>query len=249
MALQKLQQFAKKIFTMSQRKTSSSQSRNSPVAIKRSRNVIVLEEDSDSCNEESDCEYESDSSRMPSDSESDEDLDEDSTSGIPQQSYAKTYENYNSNQTKLEPDHQYIWVSGEAKYEDNLSNEILLSEKTKSDILGKSIVELFDLFFSAELKKYIIDATHANNYDLTEKDLDVFVGILVLTSINKLPSQKDYWSKDIFLRSEVVANAMSRSKFLSIKSKLKYAMPEDRDENDKVWKVRKILSIFKKNII
>lgn len=216
------------------------------------------EEESDSSDDGNKTDYDSDSSILHSDSENadsdenseiDEDLEESSGFNFPSQSYSKTYNSYNTTQQKLENDHNFEWLPGEKEYENNLSNEILLSEKDKLGIMQKSVIELFEMFFSSELKKYIVDATNVNGYPLTDKDFKVFIGIIILSSINKLPSQRDYWSKNPLLRSEAIVKAMSRNKFMAIKSALKYALPEDRDDGNKVWKVRKILDIFRNNLL
>ena len=47
-----------------------------------------------------------------------------------------------------------------------------------------SIVQLFELFFSSELKQYILECTLQNGCDITLKNFETFVGI-VNTSIFK----------------------------------------------------------------
>ena len=128
-------------------------------------------------------------------------------------------------------------------------NNLLLSEKNKNEIKKKSVVELFETFCSSELKNYIIKATNENGYPLTTNDFNTFLGILIFTSFNSRPSQTDYWSNDIFLKAEPVAKSMSRNKFQAIKSHLKCALPKDKNDDDKVTKLRPILNIFKKNIL
>lgn len=84
---------------------------------------------------ECDSEWDTDSENSPENSE------------IPKVSYHQVLENYEENQSKLKPDHNYEWVNGEKKYDQNLQNEILLSEKIKSQIRNYSFVQLFELFF------------------------------------------------------------------------------------------------------
>lgn len=190
-----------------------------------------------------------------SDADSDEDEllcelnDKDSDTACAGISYREASANYNEAQKKLEPDHVYHWVNGENLVDDNLSNELLLSDTDKEEILRMSPVELFELFFSSEIKNYIVKATTENGYSLTTTDLDIFVGILVFSSFNKRPEQRDYWSKDPLLESPPVRTAMSRDKFKAIKSSLKFCLQEDVNVSDKVWKLRPIITIFQKNIL
>lgn len=125
-----------------------------------------------------------------------------------------------------------------------------LSEKIKKQICQYTSVELFELFFTTEIKKHIIDATKENDLELSLEDLNTFIGILLISSYNIRKNQRDYWSNDTYLKCEAVSSAMSRNKFLLIKSKLKYwtnSDQNDRNANDKAWRVRSILNIFRQN--
>lgn len=168
--------------------------------------------------------------------------------GVSKVSFRQVLDSYTENQSQLEPEHTYEWVDGEYKYNESLKNEILLSDSTKKIIRNSSAVELFELFFSKEMKDYIIECTILNGYNLTENELDIFIGILVLTTFNQRKSQKDYWSTDPLLVCPAVSSAMSRNKFMKIKSNLKMNKPDDKNDNDKAWKVRKVLQIFRKNL-
>ncbi|XP_058810121.1 piggyBac transposable element-derived protein 3-like [Phymastichus coffea] len=168
---------------------------------------------------------------------------------FPSSSYRKVLQGYEPSQKKLEDDHQFVWVDGEKKYHSNLKNEILLSEKDKNFISQCSDSKLFELFFSTDIKQYIIEATKINGYDLTPEKLNAFLGIIIFTMFNKRLSQRDYWSKDPFLGCALVPNVMSRDEFEEIKSKLKLSKPEDEDSNDRVWRVRSVFNIFRKNLL
>lgn len=181
--------------------------------------------------------------------EDDEGSDEESSEDFqfPSKSYQQISSGYNNSQKKLETDYVYNWLPGEQKYDGKLKNEILLSDKDKKDISRSSLTELFEVFFSSELKEFIIRATKSNGYEMTEADFDKFLGILVFSSFNKRLSQRDYWSTNPHLRSEPVVSAMSRKQFEKIKSSLKFHRPEDENKEDKAWRVRKLLDIFQKN--
>jgi len=168
---------------------------------------------------------------------------------IPKISYHQVLSNYEEDQSKLEPNYTYVWANGEKKYDKYPENENLLSEKTKKFIRDSSYIQLFELFFSTDLKNYIIESTRRNNYNLTLDDLDIFLGIIIISIFNQRKSQKDYWSNRSVLTCPPVAKAMSRDKFLKIKSKIKFSKPEDQNLDDRAWRVRSVLEIFKKNAL
>lgn len=166
----------------------------------------------------------------------------------PQSFFRETYKRYTDNQIKLEKNHTYQWVNGETTSTGNLENLLLLTDTNKKKINESSPVELFENFFCDEIKNYIIEATSENGLDLSLQDFNTFVGIIILTAINKRKSQRDHWSTDPYLRNNVIACAMSRTEFEKIKSKLKYSKSKDTDHNDKGWRVRAILEMFRRNI-
>lgn len=157
--------------------------------------------------------------------------------------------NYEENQSRLEPEYKYSWNTGEKTHNLNHANENLLPGKTKNFICKSSYAEIFELFFSLEIKNYIIESTRANSYELTLDDFDIFVGIIITSIFNGRKSRKDYWSRNELLGCPAIANAMSRNKFLEIKSKIKFSKSEDKSSDDRAWRVRKIFEIFKKNIL
>ncbi|XP_043470937.1 piggyBac transposable element-derived protein 3-like [Leptopilina heterotoma] len=75
------------------------------------------------------------------------------------------------------------------------------------------------------------------------------MGIIIYSSFNKRKSQRDYWSTDPYLSSQIVSSAMSRDKFESIKSKVKYSKLKDNHPNDRGWRVRAVMKLFQKNIL
>ncbi|XP_051162153.1 piggyBac transposable element-derived protein 3-like [Leptopilina boulardi] len=198
--------------------------------------------------------YDSGESDSESDSENDATAEEFFNSicnewdDIPQNSYQTIRGNYTPNQQKLEPDHIFEWVDGEMKYNPKHENETLLSDSNKNKIQSFSSTEVFELFFSNELKEYILEATKMNDCDITMNELDSVMGIIILSIFNQRKSQRDYWSQSELLGCPVIAGAMSRARFDYIKSKLKLSKPEDKNSDDRAWKVRGPLEIFKKNV-
>ncbi|OXU20828.1 hypothetical protein TSAR_010853 [Trichomalopsis sarcophagae] len=111
-----------------------------------------------------------------------------------------------------------------------------------------SDVELFELFYSSEIKNYIIEASQINGLQISVGELNTFVGILLLSSINIRNNQYEYWETDSLVNCPDISSAMSRNRFKEIKSKLKYSKPTDQNNIDKAWKVLEILQLFRNNI-
>ncbi|XP_058790066.1 piggyBac transposable element-derived protein 2-like [Phymastichus coffea] len=176
----------------------------------------------------------------------DENLDEEIPK--PNISYRSTFHNYSAVKKKLEPDHEFSWCNSEKVCPGNVENELLLSDSVKKKICSMSPVQLFELFFSKEIKNYIIEASEANGLNLSVQELNTFVGILLLSSYNIRNELREYWETDPLVKCSVVSSAMTRDRFCEIKTKIKYSKPKDKNDHDKAWKVREILNLFKTNI-
>lgn len=176
----------------------------------------------------------------------DENFDEGDISGG---SYEYYFEKYDSKMKLLEPDHNYEWINGEYLCgEFSTEEKIFLSDEQEGKISEMSSVQLFELFFCKKIKNDIIGATLANNYDLSLNKLNAFLGILITSIINSRKHERDFWSTNSLLHHKRVHAVMSRNEFLQLKRKLKLSKPTDLDRDDKIWKVRSVLEIFRKNL-
>ena len=182
-----------------------------------------------------------------SDSESEDEELASVDGAIPKVSYSQVLDSYNEDQEKLEENHEYVWVPGEFSYEQSADDEILLPDRTKKMICQSTPVDFFELFFSKDMKTYIIENTCQNGCDLSPDDFDVFLGIIILSIFNQRKSERDFWSTNKLLACHPISSAMSRNKFSAIKSKLKLSKPEVADVNDKAWRVRHVLQLFRRN--
>lgn len=188
-----------------------------------------------------------DSSGSDADSESD---DENSNSvSFPTVSYRSIFNSYSESQKKLEPDHVFLWKAGETlTSNENLDDKLFLSDSVKRRISSMSPVELFELFLCTEMKNYIIEASKENGLDLHIEDLNTFIGILLLSSYNSRNNLEEYWETDPLVNCSAVSSAMSRTRFKEIKSKIKCSKSADKNNNDKAWRIRQILNLFRRNI-
>ena len=97
------------------------------------------------------------------------------------------------------------------------------------------------------MKNHIIEATSENHFDLCMDDLERFITIIMITSFNSRKSIRDYWSTKRILQCPVIAELMSRNKFVTIKKNIRFYKLQDTNQIDKVWKVRTLYDIFRKN--
>jgi len=95
--------------------------------------------------------------------------------------------------------------------------EIFLTDEQKHSFLGMNFIELFEIFFSEELKSYIIEATTENGYELSSAKFNVFLGVWISSIINSRKRERDFWSKNDLLRNDRIVSAISRNEFLNIK--------------------------------
>ena len=131
---------------------------------------------------------------------------------VPEITYKLACKTYTGDQAKLEGNHDFCWADGEKRYPDVIEDNILLKESAKKNIQDSEPVELFETFFSVEIKQYIIDTCKENEFDLQLQDLNTFLGIIIVTSFNKRKSQRDcYWlmlteSKHFLLTYQLVTH-------------------------------------------
>lgn len=192
----------------------------------------------------------------PDDSGCDDDSDEDDSNDVAEfndaldyMSYEKVCHSYSENQKNLQPNHEYQWKEGEKVYSEEVKDSLFLNDSTKKMIYNSSPVQLFEMFFCRAIKDYIIAATKENGFDLSLLLLNAFIGIIIFSSFNRRKSQRDYWSNDPYLKSDVVSATMSSKTFEQIKSKIKYSKSSDRNDGDRGWRVRHIIDQFRKNIL
>lgn len=176
------------------------------------------------------------------------DSEENDTVEVDEETYQVGRIQQNSKAKKLLKSHNYQWVDGEKKYDSVPVQEIFFIEKIKEKAADKSPVELFEMFFCDNMKNYMIEASTENGLDIDIEKLNDFFGICIYSITNGKKSFKDYWSTDEFLHSEVVSNVMSRNTFINIKSKLKTSKSNEKNESDRIWRVRQLSNLFRINL-
>ena len=92
-------------------------------------------------------------------------------------------------------------------------------------------VSVFRTFFTEEILDLITDQTNIYRKgkkqctnqrktskwkDASKKEIESFLGLVLLMSINDLPNIKLYWSKDMVFHNTFIRSIMSRDHFLEI---------------------------------
>lgn len=162
--------------------------------------------------------------------------------------YELLYNKYNESQKLLEENHTYKWVDGEVKYDYDLENKLFLTNLQKNKIKSMSKVEIFELFFSGEVKSLILEATGENGLEISNDKFDGFLGILMSMINNIRKSERDYWSLNDMLGFSRIRKCLHRDEFLKIKNHLKFSKASEINNRDRIGKVRGLLDIFRKNI-
>lgn len=118
----------------------------------------------------------------------------------------------------------------------------------------KSCFEVFMLFFTEEMFKYLTDQTllyaHRcqNNqaFSATVEDIRKFIGILLISGYHNVPTRNDYWSTSEDLEAPIFGKTMSRNRFREI---MKYFHCADNQnlERSKVAKIRPLIEMLKCN--
>lgn len=53
-------------------------------------------------------------------------------------------------------------------------------------------------------------------YEIKEPEIRAYLGLNIVMGINQIPSYKDYWFKDLFLRNEGVKSVMTVKRYEKI---------------------------------
>jgi Transposase IS4 len=109
---------------------------------------------------------------------------------------------------------------------------------------------MFKLYYDDEVQTLIIDesvkyARQKNNtsFVLDRSDLDVFIGIMLLTGYHSLPKERMYWCRDEDVQIPYVSSKMSRNRFTEFKKFVHVADNDEINAADKNYKVRPLMDM------
>lgn len=104
------------------------------------------------------------------------------------------------------------------------------------DLLVRFITGEFVTYCSKSSNQYAVRKT-GESMKITDDEIRVFFGILLLSGINVLPMQRNYWSKDPLLGNEFVKNTMTRARFEQIKTNFHLVDYKKVDTMDRWYKI------------
>lgn len=125
------------------------------------------------------------------------------------------------------------------------------TQPTDTSKLPQDPTELFDLFFDREIIELIVNqsisyaASKGNHsFTVTCKEIYAYLGILLLSGYTEVPRTRLYWSHDKDVHNQAVSEAMARDRFEEITRYLHLADNTQLDPNDRMAKVRPLLSMM-----
>lgn len=147
------------------------------------------------------------------------------------------------------------WCRTPVDYEiDAISNEERDVKSIIEVLHGKSVLDFFKQMFDEKVMELIISNSikysRDNNrpkFELDNGDLEIFLGILILSGYHTLPQLQLYWSSHEDKGVQFVKSAMSRNRFLDIKRNIHLADNNQLDKGDKFAKVRPLIDLLNVN--
>jgi hypothetical protein len=119
----------------------------------------------------------------------------------------------------------------------------------------KTPLQFFRSLFTLELEQLIVDQSNLfatqtrpeKPLKMTQAELQQFLGSVLLMSLIKLPSCRKYWSSKY--KVDLVAENLSNKRFEEIKRFLHFTDNTTRDVNDRLWKVRPVLTSIRDAVL
>ncbi|XP_036412767.1 piggyBac transposable element-derived protein 3-like [Colossoma macropomum] len=120
-------------------------------------------------------------------------------------------------------------------------------------------LEYFRKFITQEMLQLLMEQTNLysvqkseshRNVNTTVKELEILIGLYLRMGLCQLPGNRAYWENDT--RCPMVADNMSRNRFQTLLSCLHFTDNTDlsnRQEEDKCWKIRPWLNMFRRQCL
>ena len=122
---------------------------------------------------------------------------------------------------------------------------------------GMTPYEIWKEFFDKDMIDLLLEQTllyaqrdkGALHFQATVDDMKVFLGIILLSGYHTLPSERNYWSNQPDLKVPFVCDAISRDRFLQLKSFIHLADNQALEVGNKVAKVQPLYNLLKRNLV
>lgn len=158
-----------------------------------------------------------------------------------------------SNFVKKKPMKQDLrWIKNRDIHETNT----VFPEQNYSNYRNMNAIELLELFLDDEVINFLVDesnkyALFINSPDphITLDEMRCFLGILVNSGYNSVPSRRSFWDSGEDLKNQMVYKAMRRDRFESIMRFLHCSDNTKLDKADKMTKLRPFINLLKSRFI
>jgi hypothetical protein len=100
-----------------------------------------------------------------------------------------------------------------------------------------------------ETLRYAAEQKNKPTFSVEIEDIKIFIGFLIFSGYNRLPSERDYFSDAEDLGVQLVKDAMNRNRYLEVKSLLHLQDNSKANENkhDRAFKIRPLLDALNEN--
>lgn len=139
------------------------------------------------------------------------------------------------------------WKKGDVFPRPLPESEVNLLVNDHPELIGKSPLELFELFFDQEMFQHLVTQfelyarrdTNKQTFSTTVVEIRQFIGLILLSGYHRLPKERDYWSTSSDLGCSLMTKTMSRNRFHELK---RYCHLADNNAlgNSKLSKVQPI---------
>lgn len=143
------------------------------------------------------------------------------------------------------------WIEGDLE-----TGRRIFPDENYSRYENLSCADIFEIFFDNEIIEFLVEETQKyaiflNHPDpnITAAEIKCFLGILILSGYNTLPSKRMYWDVKDDAKNISVSNSMRRNRFLQIQRYLHFADNTKMDASDKAWKIRPLMDKIKKRCL
>nr|XP_023030081.1 piggyBac transposable element-derived protein 2-like [Leptinotarsa decemlineata] len=112
-------------------------------------------------------------------------------------------------------------------------------EVVKSELSNMTPDEVFERLWDKSVWNLLVRETNTystqkndHEFFVSETDMKIFIGILLLSGYHRLPHERLYWCVDDDVRVSFVANVISRNRFQEIKKYIHLSNNNNLDKND-----------------
>ena len=157
---------------------------------------------------------------------------------------------------KIKQENDVIWKKSATFSKPMEIGNAVIDEKL-NELEGKIPYEIWKSIFTTEMLQHVVlqNNPFANRdknvekFKVIECEMENFLGIILLSGYHTVPQEQHYWSTQPDLHVEIVAEAMSRNRYLEIKKYLRFADNWNLIHGNKMSKVLPLYEMMNENLI